>query len=941
MSSAEGLVGREDELGLAAAAVRQLSEGRASALAIEGEAGIGKTLLVQAIVDDARSRDVVVFCGQAHPFERTRPFGVVAAALDLSRRSMDPRRAAIGALLAGQGAGAPRAAGGILYRVVEEIVDLVETSCAERPVLLVAEDIQWADSASLMAISSLVRQLPLAALLVVVTARPSPLSAEVLRLLDDLAAAGARTLRLQPLKSGDVAVLACHVLGAPPGPALTAMLAKAGGNPLWAVAMLRSLADEGTLRRAGDSVETTASELPVSLSDLVVRRLRDLPTATLELLRVTAVLGDAVSLRDVAAVTRRPPAEVAGQLSDAFDAQLLDEADDRVVFRHQLVHDAIYQHMPPPARRLLHREAAVALMAAGADRLDVADHLMLGAERGDEQAVAWLRDAAREASAQAPLVTLELIRRAEQLLPDGHRDADVVSAEVVQALLRAGKVAEASDRAEAVLARRHAAEVDTPLRLALLAALALQNRAAELITVAQASLADPARLQPSGHVLMLAQQSWALVYTGDPGAGESAADRALVIADQAGDAAMMVWALTALLVAVGRQGRYGEALAHARRAAALAADSHDMRSLPLQPKFFLGLALFDCDLVGEARAAYREALDDEFGSGWWLSETLMADAQAAFVIGEWEDAVPGLITGGQAAQEKGNQNLVSQSLAYRVIIATAAGDYRAASELAAGIAGSLEGDELSYNAGILTFAVAGLKAAQGDRQGAYDLLLRCWRFDAERECRFYHRALAPDLVRLALELGHRGVAAEVASTVAAGVALAPEVPTVRSLALRCQGLVDGEVEPMMEAVVFARRAPLLVEHAGACEDAAGLLAQRGRRDEAVALLAETLERYERAGADAWAGRVRAQLRALGVRPGPRGPRDRPATGWESLTTTERAVSLLVAEGLTNGAVARRLYISPHTVNTHLRHVFAKLGVANRVALAAVAHHSIE
>ena len=60
------------------------------------------------------------------------------------------------------------------------------------------------------------------------------------------------------------------------------------------------------------------------------------------------MLGDAVSLRDVAAVARRPPTEVVGQLSDAFDAQLLDEADDRVVFRHQLVHDAIYQHMPPP-----------------------------------------------------------------------------------------------------------------------------------------------------------------------------------------------------------------------------------------------------------------------------------------------------------------------------------------------------------------------------------------------------------------------------------------------------------------------------------------------------------------------------------------------------------------------------------------------------------------
>jgi hypothetical protein len=113
------------------------------------------------------------------------------------------------------------------------------------------------------------------------------------------------------------------------------------------------------------------------------------------------------------------------------------------------------------------------------------------------------------------------------------------------------------------------------------------------------------------------------------------------------------------MVAVGRQGRYGEALAHARRAAALAADSPDIRSLPLQPKYFLGLALFDCDLVGEARAAYRAALDDEFGSRWWLSETLLADARASFAVGEWEDAVPGLIAGGQAGQEKDNQLLVS------------------------------------------------------------------------------------------------------------------------------------------------------------------------------------------------------------------------------------------------------------------------------------------
>jgi DNA-binding CsgD family transcriptional regulator len=161
------------------------------------------------------------------------------------------------------------------------------------------------------------------------------------------------------------------------------------------------------------------------------------------------------------------------------------------------------------------------------------------------------------------------------------------------------------------------------------------------------------------------------------------------------------------------------------------------------------------------------------------------------------------------------------------------------------------------------------------------------------------------------------------------------------VALRCQGLVDGNVEALTEAVAFARRAPLLIEHGGACEDAARMLAERERRDEAATLLSEALERYEHAGAHAWARRVRAQLRGLGISPGPRGSRLRPAVGWESLTATERAVSELVAEGLTNGAVARRLYISPHTVNTHLRHIFAKLDVTNRVTLAAVVHHSIK
>ena len=95
------VVGRDVELAVTAGAVRRLADGQASVLAIEGEAGIGKTSAGAKHRRGRASRGMTVFGGQAHPFERTRPFGVLAGALELSRRSADPRRAAIGALLAG------------------------------------------------------------------------------------------------------------------------------------------------------------------------------------------------------------------------------------------------------------------------------------------------------------------------------------------------------------------------------------------------------------------------------------------------------------------------------------------------------------------------------------------------------------------------------------------------------------------------------------------------------------------------------------------------------------------------------------------------------------------------------------------------------------------------------------------------------------------------
>jgi DNA-binding CsgD family transcriptional regulator len=937
------MVGRDLELGLVRRMVRDVRAGQAAVLLIEGEAGIGKSRLVDHLIGEAHADGAIVYGGEAHPFERTHPFGAVADALDLRRRSPDPRRAMIGGMLAG-GAERPAAAGGapdLRYQIVEEILDLLEASCAEGPVVLVLEDIHWADDSTLLAFRSMARRLAHVPLLLVASLRPAPRSAELDQLLNDVLAAGARIIRLGAFGPDEVRALAGAELGTSPGPELMAVLARAGGNPLWVVEILRSLSDEGLLHLGDAPAGAAFWELPGSFREVVIRRLRYLPEDTLGLLQIAAVLGDTVSVADLATVARREPGEVVVQLSEAFRAHLLGEDGHDFVFRHQLVHDAIYQEIPIPIRRVMHRDAAGALASAGAGPLQIADHLVRGAARGDLQAVEWLRRAAREAAAGSPAVSVDLLQRAESLLPGGHPDADPVSVELVEALLRAGKTADGAARAEAVLARRHRPEADLPLRLSVISALSILNQPDKLIDHAEATLAEVPDLPLADHSLILAQVSLARTFAGDSVGGEEEARRALDAAERSGDTAMTVWSLAALSVAVRWRGRYPEAVELTRRALRLAADTGEPGARLRHPRFFLGMALCDCDLFDEAAVTFAEALEEyeELGSAWLLSDTLVLQATASFITGNWDDAAPGLEAGLLLGQEQGNRILVNQSRAYQAVIAAARGDVRTARETLALVEGELTSDAPGFGAEMVAYAASVIAEADRDPAAAFEILLRFWPLDAERDSRYYHRYLAPALVRLALALGRPDVAGQVAGLAEADACLAPGVPTVLSTASRCRGLAETDPGALLEAVELARRGPRLLDHAGTCEDAAAVLISVGRADEAKPLLIEALERYEGVGAHAWAARVSAELRRLGIRRGTRGPRSRPTYGWESLTATERSVSQLVAEGLTNRNVARRLHISPHTVNTHLRHVFEKLSVSNRAALAAAVAQS--
>jgi DNA-binding CsgD family transcriptional regulator len=189
------------------------------------------------------------------------------------------------------------------------------------------------------------------------------------------------------------------------------------------------------------------------------------------------------------------------------------------------------------------------------------------------------------------------------------------------------------------------------------------------------------------------------------------------------------------------------------------------------------------------------------------------------------------------------------------------------------------------------------------------------------------------LVRGALGGGDRRRAAGLAEATRRLAAITPDTPDMTTAADHVRGLIEQDPAILERAAgsYSAARA-----RAGALEDAGCAWARVGNQDRASALLNQAHVLYEQLGADDDMARVRSRLRDVGVRICRWTHADRPASGWDSLTDTEWRVANLVAQGLSNREVAGKLFLSPHTVAFHLRHVFWKLGVTSRVQLARMA-----
>ncbi|MBC3840607.1 helix-turn-helix transcriptional regulator [Streptacidiphilus sp. 4-A2] len=195
---------------------------------------------------------------------------------------------------------------------------------------------------------------------------------------------------------------------------------------------------------------------------------------------------------------------------------------------------------------------------------------------------------------------------------------------------------------------------------------------------------------------------------------------------------------------------------------------------------------------------------------------------------------------------------------------------------------------------------------------------------------------APELARVALRAADEGLRAAIARDLAR--LPRPLSPATEPSVLLAEALTGADLDGIVEAATSAAARAAAVDDAltelAAWEEAAVAAAGLGDKELARKLGRRALERAAQAGADAVTARVVGRLRAAGVRFGSGVGRRRPTAGWESLTPTETQVAHLVAEGLSGPDIARRLHISPRTVQTHVSHALVKLGLGNRLELAA-------
>ena len=921
------MIGRDDERA-------GLGELLASAngpafLTVTGDPGIGKSRLLDAFAEVAAGLGVPAVIGRATQFERSLPFGVWFDALDRGERRPDlagPMAALRNVLEAVEHAAL---AGVERHRVHREVRDLLARAAGSTGLLLLFDDVHWADEASVEVIDYLARHPPDGPVVIGLAGRTGRLPHRLAHTLDS-APVPPRRFDLGPLSAAEVDA---WLAGEPGGPGEPSRLHRqrlfraSGGNPLF-------LSILTALPRTADGLETLGASPNGALDRIIAAELEVLDPVRRRIAQAAAVAGDGNDQRLIAAVAEIDLATTRAALDDLVTLDVLRAEPDGLAFGHPLIRAAAYRSAGPAWRAAAHRRASDHLRGRNAALVHCAAHLEHAVQPGDLDSARLLAAAGNETLATAPTTAIRWLRAALTAVPVG-----------------AGLE-----------------PFRTDLRLSLAKALGVSGRLEE----SRAALHDLLRsgsATPGAHRLIVK-----LLATAERSLGNLPEARAIVVGElaHATEPTARAELLVELATTELHDGLLADCAGHAHEALRLTDRGTRKGIAAVAVTLQAVSALYHCDfpyghrLLDRAGHLVDGLTDPELSEDL---EVVVPLAWGEFLLDRHDDALRRLDRGLRVARRFGRHHVVPMNYAIRAAIRIRLGqvpeaidDATDATEVARHVGGA---ETQAFLRSVLARPLlwrSGPDAAMATvRQALAAAPLRSlwWRTMADH-----------NLAEVLLSIGDaEACRALLAARVPADpVGLGPNA--ISTYAMRAQaeavcGNLAAATEWYDRAAALADGAP--PAQSGCVARARAILAQaRGDHRESVRAAHEAVEHFHRAAipigegfarlvlADTAAGLgdVAASRSALGGardlftacgapwlaqlvgreqrRLGARLRRG-PAAG-ERLSDREREIAGLVAQGLTNRQVAERLSLSPRTVETHLARVFQRLGVTTRTAL---------
>ena len=896
------LLERERELEILEGAVMAAAGGAGTAVLVEGDPGTGKTALLRGLRTRRSAFRLRVLTARGAELEQQFAFGVV-------RQLLGPPDALPGAPEwlgehEGHAVVDPRAAAFQLSAFVADVA-------ADTPLLLVVDDAHWADSASLRWLAQLARDavdLPIA---LVCGARPS--EPDATPELGELRSASVRVIKPGLLSGSSVAILVRNRLPEADDAFCGACATAAGGNPFLTLALLDTLAAHGEPPDA-ETAARLATVAPGSVAAGLRARLDRLGPDAIALAQAFAIFGREVRLDDAAALAGMEIG-AAARAADALRGARIVEGDPTLGFVHPLLRAAVYEGLPAAGRRERHRQAARVLASRGVEAEQVAVHLVLTHPCADQDVVAVLRRAATDARERGdPESARVFLARALEEPPSDVARLDVLI-EHATASEAAGTNPDAVVSALARVIRaaadpRVAARAGRALGIAGVRAMRVREVVDLLVPLGRAiGDADPElRADLEGVTLataafdveLFAEMAPRVLADMDAGRSVPAAEAARWRAMRGASASKVetlaasaprdsppAMAVTAIaLIAV-------DALEPAREAierALAAGRAMSMITLIANVLMFRsGVAARDGDLR-DAQADVEEA------------SRLMGDVPMRPVIDSHRALIAALR--GQAGEADGIASVIDLSHLPETFTLRLIGEHNLArvAIMHGRFAPALERMQMVVD----RLDGAGIRCVGHlpSRLPLAQALSGLGRYEEART-----------VARQELELARRVGAPRHEATAALVAALAHPRPDPDEL---------GEAARMHRTV----RSPYgqawaLIEHGAALRRAKD---RRAARDP----LGEALDIAARHGADGLAARALEELQATGAR-----PQRAMRTGVDALTPSELRVARMAAEGLSNPQIAKTLFVSRKTIETHLAAIYRKLDVSSRVELAGV------